>query len=99
MGRHKKEIIDRIKEFAQERLYLSDTHIVMYKYCNVRLEGLKKDTLTKHTTSATHLKNKNIVYLITVGPKKSDLYFLFFFANKCEFFTFDFLFLRRNFHF
>jgi hypothetical protein len=58
MGRHKKEIIDRIKEFAQEGLYLSDTHIVMCKYCNVCLEGQKNDTLTKYTTSASHLKRK-----------------------------------------
>jgi RecB family endonuclease NucS len=77
MGRHKKEIIDRIKEFAQEGLYSSDTH-VMYKYCNVRLEGQKKDTLTRHTTNASHLKKKNVAYLITVGLKNSDLYFSFF---------------------
>jgi hypothetical protein len=42
MCRHKKEIIDIIKEFAQEGLHLSDTHIVMCKHCNVHLEGHKK---------------------------------------------------------
>jgi hypothetical protein len=35
MGRHKKEIIDRIREFAQEGLYLSD----------VRLEGQKEENM------------------------------------------------------
>jgi hypothetical protein len=90
MDHHRKEIINRIKEFSQESLYLSDTHIFMCKYCNVRLEDQKKDALTKHTTSASHLKEKNIVYLIIVGSKNSDLYFLFLFANKCEIFIFYF---------
>jgi hypothetical protein len=35
MDRHKTEVIDRIKEFAEEGLYLSNTHIIMCKYCNV----------------------------------------------------------------
>jgi hypothetical protein len=49
MCRHKKEIINIIKELAQEGLHLSDTHIVVCKYCNIRLEGQKKDALTKYT--------------------------------------------------
>jgi hypothetical protein len=93
MGRHKKEIIDRMKESAQEGLYLSDTHTVMCKYCNIRLEGQKRDALTKHMTSASHLKKKNLVYLIIIGSKNSNLYFFF-----CEYFNFDIL-LLRNFHF
>jgi hypothetical protein len=79
-----------MKESAQEGLYLSDTHIVVCKHCNVRLEGQKKDTLTEHTTSASLLKKKNLVYLITVGSKNSNLYFLFFLVNKCEIFILDF---------
>ncbi|KAL4713119.1 hypothetical protein ACJJTC_004505 [Scirpophaga incertulas] len=31
----------------------------MCKYCNVRLEGEKLDTLKKHTTSVTHLRKKS----------------------------------------
>jgi hypothetical protein len=91
MGCHKNETIDRIKEFAQEGLYLSDPHIVVCKYCNVCLQGQKKDTQTKHTTSAKHLKKKNTAYLITVGLKNSDMYFLFFFLRinaKSSFLTF-----------
>jgi hypothetical protein len=66
-------------EFSDRKL--SDTHIVMCKYCNIRLEGQKKDILTKHMTSASHLKKINVVYLITVGLKNSDLYFFFFFCK------------------
>lgn len=40
-------------------MYLSDTNIVMCKYCNMRLEGEKLDTLKKHKTSVTHLRKKS----------------------------------------
>lgn len=59
MGRPKKELSDRVKEFEKEGLYLSDANIVMCKYCNVRLEGQKKDTLAKHTSSSIHAKKKS----------------------------------------
>lgn len=32
IGQHKKEIIDKIKEFVQEGLYLSDTHNIIIMY-------------------------------------------------------------------
>lgn len=58
MGRHKKELSERVKDFQQDGLYLSDTNIVMCKHCNVRLDGDKTDTLKKHTMSSNHLKKK-----------------------------------------
>jgi hypothetical protein len=64
----------------------------MWKCFNGLLEGQKNDTLTKHTTSASHLKKKNAVYLITVGSKNNDLYLLFFLRINAKFLFLTFYF-------
>lgn len=61
MGRPKIDIHQRAHEYKSEGFYVSDTNILMCKYCNTRIEWQKKDTLDKHVSSANHLKVKNQV--------------------------------------
>lgn len=69
MGRPKTVLSDRVNQFATDGLYLSDTNVVMCKYCNTRLEGDKKDTLQKHVKSANHMNKKNPI-ASTSGTKR-----------------------------
>jgi hypothetical protein len=38
--------IDTILDFFQDGLYIADLNINMYRFCNIRLDSDKKDTLT-----------------------------------------------------
>ncbi|XP_070506833.1 uncharacterized protein [Chironomus tepperi] len=59
MGRNKITLQERVKDFQDNGLYLVESNIVMCKFCNIRLEGDKKDTLSKHIKSSSHMQKSS----------------------------------------
>nr|CAD7593403.1 unnamed protein product [Timema genevievae] len=59
MGRSKTITVEqRAGQFKADQFYVSDSKILIYGICNIRLESDKKDSLNKHVVSTGHLRRK-----------------------------------------